>query len=74
MNPHDRILAGLAAQPEGARRRHKLRAPFHLNPTFERLLADPTSRERVMTPSLRMQLAMYEQAKQAYESEQEYTQ
>ncbi len=70
MNPHDRIVAGLAAQPE-VRRRHKLRVPFHLNPTFERLLADPQLAATVMTPSLRMQLSMYEQAKQAYEAEQE---
>ncbi len=71
MKPFDRLVAGFEAQPE-VRRRHKLRAPFHLNPTFERLLADPQLAAAVMTPSLRMQLGMYEQAKQAYEAEQEY--
>ncbi len=71
MKPFDRLVAGFEAQPE-VRRRHKLRAPFHLNPTFERLLTEPQLAAAVMTPSLRMQLAMYEQAKQAYEAEQEY--
>ncbi len=67
MKPFDRLVAGFEAQPE-VRRRHKLRAPFHLNPTFERLLAmDPEKRPR-LSPTMTMSLAMYERAKQAHEA------
>ncbi len=72
MKPFDRLVAGLAAQPEVRRRRFD--PPFKPNAEFDRLLADPALRERVMTPSLRMQLGMYQQQKQGYEAEQEYTQ
>ncbi len=68
MNPHDRIVAGLAAQPEGARRRRNLREPFHLNPTFERLLATPPSERPKLSPTTGIALAMYERAKQAHEA------
>ncbi len=69
MKPFDRIVAGLAAQPEGARRR-RFDPPFKPNAELDRLLADPALRERVLTPSLRMELGMYQQQKQAYEAQQ----
>ncbi len=68
MKPFDRLVAGFEAQPEGPRRRHKLRAPFHLNPTFERLLAMPPNERPKLSPTTGLALAMYERAKQAHEA------
>ncbi len=57
MNPHDRIVAGLAAQPEARRRRFA--PPLQPNPQFDRLLLQPELAASVMTPMLRMSLGLY---------------
>ncbi len=72
MNPHDRIVAGLAAQPEGARRRH-FAPPLTPNPQFDRLVLQPELAATVMTPTLRMSLGLYRrQLADAYEPNPEY--
>ncbi len=56
-NPHDRIVAGLAAQPEPARRRHF--APLQPDPQLDRLVLQPELAAMIMTPVLRMTLGDY---------------
>ncbi len=70
-NPHDRIVAGLAAQPEPARRRHF--APLQPDPQLDRLLLQPELAASVMSPTLRMTLGQYRrQLADAYEANPEY--
>ncbi len=74
MNPHDRIVAALAAQPEGARRR-RFDPPLTPNPQFDRLLLQPELAASVMSPTLRMSLGLYRrQLAAAYAPNPEYDQ
>ncbi|MDP9415664.1 MAG: hypothetical protein M3Q08_16610 [Pseudomonadota bacterium] len=74
MNPHDRIVAGLAAQPEGPRRR-RFDPPLQPNPQFDRLLLQPELAASVMSPTLRMSLGLYRrQLAAAYAPNPEYDQ
>ncbi len=66
MKPVDRLSEAYAtSQPV---RRRNLREPFHLNPTFERLLAMPPNERPKLSPTTGIALAMYERAKQAHEA------
>ncbi len=70
--PHDRIVAGLAAQPEGPRRR-RFDPPLQPNPQFDRLVLQPDLSATIMTPTLRMALGQYRrQLAGAYEPNPEY--
>ncbi len=74
MTPFERIVAGIAAQPEDTRQRRRLAATYQLVERYEQLLAlretPPDLFERITDPTTRIALGSYEQAKQAYEAEQ----
>ncbi len=71
MKPFDRIVAGLAANPEPARRRHF--APLQPDPQLDRLVLQPELAAMIMTPVLRMALGQYRrQLADAYEANPEY--